>query len=224
MMENDALEILRLIMKIKNSNGIIKDHVPLKERLLPLGFDEQMLIKDKNLIMVSINPLQGFFRSLINIKNNREYLNAPGFMHFGKKHRKINPVFVSTDDIMHSGDWIAFTPAVLDEKETSIFGNMDWMSRTARIFTKLVRVFTGRNDLPQFTAYILSNNSQNFNTSQSYFYRGTRFVKELSDDVLILAENESLSLPDEGVFMLSSSALCNINYVYIANNKTIDLK
>ena len=205
-------------MKFKNSNGIVKEHSPLKDRLLQLGFNEHMLIKDRNLIMLGMHPLQGFLKTLDNIRNNRQYLNAPGFTHFGKKHRKTNPVFVSTEDIMHPGDWIAFTPSVLDEKETSLFGKMDWLSRTARIFTKLVRVSTGRKDLPEFVSYILSNNSQNFNTSQSYFYRGTQFVKELNDDALILATSESLSLPDEDVFILSSSALGNINYVYIASD------
>ena len=205
-------------MKFKNSIGIIKEHSPLKDRLLQLGFNEHMLIKDRNLIMQGMHPLQGVLEALDNVRNNRQYLNAPGFTHFSKKHRKANPVFVSTEDIMHPGDWIAFTPSVLDKKETSLFGKMDWLSRTARIFTKLVRVFTGRKDLPEFVTYILSKNSQNFNTSQSYFSRGTQFVKELNDDALILATSESLSLPDEDVFILSSGALGNINYVYIASD------
>ena len=205
-------------MKFKNSIGIIKEHSPLKDRLLQLGFNEHMLFRDRNLIMQGMHPLQGVLEALDNVRNNRQYLNAPGFTHFSKKHRKTNPVFVSTEDIMHPGDWIAFTPSVLNEKETSLFGKMDWLSRTARIFTKLVRVFTGRKDLPEFVAYILSKNSQNFNTSQSYFYRGTQFVKELNDDALILATSESLSLPDEDVFILSSGALGNIDYVYITSD------
>ena len=43
-------------------------------------------------------------------------------------------------------------------------------------------------------------------------------VEELNDDALILATSESLSLPDEDVFILSSGALGNIDYVYIASD------
>ena len=208
----------RLQVKFIDSNGLIKEHSPLKDRLLDLGFDEHMLIKDRNLIMYGLHPLQGFFAALNNIRSNRPYLNTPGFSHFSKHHRKANPVFVSIEDIIRPGAWIAFTPSVLDEKETALFGKMDWLTRTARIFTKLVRVFTRRKDLPEFEAYILSNNRQNFNTSQSYFYRGTQFVKELNEDALILGTSESLSLPDKDVFLLSSSALGNIKFVYIASD------
>ena len=147
-------------MKFKNSNGIIKEHSPLKDRLLQLDFDEHMLIKDKNLIKQSLHPQQGFLDAFKNIRNKRHYLNEPGYTHFSKNHRKINPVFVKTYDIIHPGDWIAFTPSVLDEKETSLFWKMDLISRSARIFTKLVRVFTRRENLPQFTTLILSNNRQ----------------------------------------------------------------
>ena len=206
-------------MKFKNSNGIIKEHSPLKDRLLQLGFDEHMLIKDKNLIKQSLHPQQGILDAFKNIRNKRHFLNEPGYTHFSKNHRKINPVFVKTYDIMRPGDWIAFTPTVLDEKETSLFLKMDLISRLARIFTKLVRVFTRRENLPQFTTLILSNNRQKFNTSQSYFYKGTEYVKELNDNVLFLATSESESLPDEDLFMLSSNVLANINYVYIADVK-----
>ena len=202
-------------MKFKDSNGIAKEHTPLKDRLLLLGFDEHMLIKDGFLIQYCLNPKVGLFGSLKNIWNRLEFLNESGYAHFSKKHRRINPVFVKTSDIISPGDWIAFTPSVLVEKETSLYGKMSVIVWSARILTKLVRVFTRKEDLPQFLSLILSNNREKFNTSQSYFYEGTRYLKELNDDALVLTTSEGEPLSDKEIFILSPSALGKTDCVYV---------
>ena len=203
-------------MKFKDSNGIEKEHEPLKDRLLLLGFDEHMLIKDDSLIQYCLNPKVGFFGSLKNIWNRLEFLNESGYAHFSKKHRRINPVFVKTSDIISPGDWIAFTSSVLVEKETSLYGKMSAVVWLARILTKLIRVFKSKEDLPQFLSLILSNNREQFNTSQSYFYEGSHYLKELNDDVLILATTDSESLSDKELFVFSLSVLGKTDCIYIA--------
>ncbi len=194
-------------MKFKDEQGIELEYTPLQDRLIKTGFDMNMLIKDGSLLKYGHNPKIGLFKTLKNTLTGLNFINTPVFQHYSRRHKRQNPVYIEITEIIKPGEWIAFTPSVQIDKDTSLSGKMDLLTFSARLFTKFVRLFTGKKDKPIVeSTYIFGRNSDDFKFSQGYYISDVLYYEGAGDYIIILrtnsndeeitAENTFLALPD----------------------------
>jgi len=206
-------------MKFKDEQGIELEYTPLQDRLIKTGFDMNMLIKDESLISIFHNPKTGLFKTLRNAFTGLNFLNTPVFQHYSRKHKRRNPVYIEITKIIKPGEWIAFTPSIQADKDTMLSGKMDLLTYIARLFTKFVRLLTGKKDKTQVeTLFIIGTNSDNFKLSQGYYVSSVFYLDELGDYIIILktnASNEDATL--ENTFTALPSILGKTDTVYISS-------
>jgi len=173
-------------MKFKDEQGIELEYTPLQDRLIKTGFDMNMLIKDESLISYGHNPKTGLFKTLRNAFTGLNFLNTPVFQHYSRKHKRRNPVYIEITKIIKPGEWIAFTPSIQADKDTMLSGKMDLLTYIARLFTKFVRLLTGKKDKTQVeTLFIIGTNSDNFKLSQGYYVSSVFYLDELGDYIIV---------------------------------------
>ncbi len=204
-------------MKFKDKQGLEKEYMPLKDRLITYGFDNHMLSKDESLIRYGHNPKIGSILALKNAVSGLGFLNTPVFQHYSRKYRKRNPVYIEISKIIEVGEWIAFTPSITIDKDTSLSGKMDSLSYGARLFTKFVRLFTGRKDKAQVESLFVSGNSDKFVFSQGYFIAHVEYDENLGDYLIVLrASSEDDEPIIENTFLVSPDILGKTDSVYIS--------
>jgi len=79
-----------------------------------------MLDKDESLISYRHNPKTGLIGTLKNAFTGLGHLNTPVFQHYSRKYRKRNPVYIEITEIIKPGEWIAVTPSIQVDKDTSL--------------------------------------------------------------------------------------------------------
>ena len=206
-------------MKFKDEQGSELEYTPLQDRLIKTGFDKGMLDKDESLIAYRHNPKTGLIGTLKNAFTGLGHLNIPVFQHYSRKHRRRNPVYIEITEIIKPGEWIAFTPAVQIDKDTSLSGKMDSLTFSARLFTKFVRLFTGRKDKPIVeSTYIFGINSDDFKFSQGYYISGVQYYEGAGDYIIILKTNSSdEDITTENTFLALPDILGKTDAAYISS-------
>ena len=206
-------------MKFKDEQGNELEYTPLQDRLIKAGFDKSMLDKDESLIAYRHNPKTGLIGTLKNAFTGLGHLNIPVFQHYSRKHRRRNPVYIEITEIIKPGEWIAFTPAVQIDKDTSLSGKMDSLTFSARLFTKFVRLFTGRKDKPIVeSTYIFGINSDDFKFSQGYYISGVQYYEGAGDYIIILKTNSSdEDITTENTFLALPDILGKTDAAYISS-------
>jgi len=206
-------------MKFKDKQGIELEYTPLQERLIKAGFDVNMLIKDESLIGYGYFPKIGFIKALKNSFTGLNYLNTPSFQHYSRKHRRRNPAYIEITEIIKPGEWVVFTPSIQIDKDTSLSGKMDLFTFVARLFTKFVRLFTGKKDKTQVeSAFIIGTNSGDFKFSQGYYVSRVEYFDEIGDYVIALKTNSNdEEATIENTFAALPSILGKTDAVYISN-------
>jgi hypothetical protein len=207
-------------MKFKDEQGIELEYTPLQDRLIKAGFDKRMLDKDESLITYRHNPKAGLIDTLKNAFTGLGHLNIPVFQHYSRKHRRRNPVYIEITEIIKPGEWIAFTPSIQVDKDTSLSGKMDFLTYIARLFTKLVRVFTGRKDKSQLeSTLVIGTNSDKFKLSQGYYINSVQYYSELGDILIQLTTTSNDETPTiENTFAATPSILGKTDVVYISSD------
>ena len=204
-------------MKFKDEQGVELEYTLLQERLIKAGFDVNMLIKDESLIRYGHNPKIGLINTIKNALSGLNSLNVPVFQHYSRKHRRRNPVYIEITDIIKPGEWVVFTPSIQIDKDTSLSGKMDWLTFAAKLFTKLIRLFTGRKDKYQVeSTLIIGTNSDSFEFSKGYYISSVFYLDELGDYIIVLktnSSNEEATL--ENTFTALPSILGKTDSVYI---------
>ena len=206
-------------MKFKDEQGSELEYTPLQDRLIKTGFDKSMLDKDESLIAYRHNPKTGLIGTLKNAFTGLGHLNIPVFQHYSRKHRRRNPVYIEITEIIKPGEWIAFTPSVQIDKDTSLSGKMDSLTFSARLFTKFVRLFTGRKDKPIVeSTYIFGINSDDFKFSQGYYISGVQYYEGAGDYIIILKTNSSdEDITTENTFLALPDILGKTDAAYISS-------
>ena len=206
-------------MKFKDEQGSELEYTPLQDRLIKAGFDKSMLDKDESLIAYRHNPKTGLIGTLKNAFTGLGHLNIPVFQHYSRKHRRRNPVYIEITEIIKPGEWIAFTPSVQIDKDTSLSGKMDSLTFSARLFTKFVRLFTGRKDKPIVeSTYIFGINSDDFKFSQGYYISGVQYYEGAGDYIIILKTNSSdEDITTENTFLALPDILGKTDAAYISS-------
>jgi len=207
-------------MKFKDKQGIELEYTPLQERLIKAGFDMNMLIKDESLIGYGYFPKTGFIKSLKNAYTGLNYLNTPSFQHYSRKYRRRNPAYIEITEIIKKHEWVAFTPSIQVDKDTSLSGKMDLFTFVARLFTKFVRLFTGEKDKTQVeSTFIIGTNSGDFKFSQGYYVSRVEYFYEIGDYVIVLKTNSSdEEATIENTFVAIPSILGKTDAVYITDD------
>ena len=208
-------------MKFKDEQGNELEYTPLQDRLIKAGFDKSMLDKDESLIAYRHNPKTGVIGTLKNAFTGLGHLNIPVFQHFSRKHRRRNPTYIEITEIIKPGEWIAFTPSIQIDKDTSLSGKMDFLTYFARLFTKIVRVFTGKKDKSQLeSTLIIGTNSGKFKLSQGYYINSVQYYSELGDILIQLTTTSNNETPTlENSFAALPSALGKTDTVYISSSQ-----
>jgi len=206
-------------MKFKDEQGVELEYISLQERLVKAGFDMNMLVKDDALIRYGHNPKVGLFTTLKNAFTGLNHLNTPAFQHYSRKHRRRNPAYIEITEIIKPGEWIAFTPSIAVDKDTTLSGKMDLFTYIARLFTKFVRLFTGRKDKPQVeSTLIIGANSANFKLSQGYYINSVQYYNEIGDILIQLTTTSNDETPTlENTFAATPSILGKTDTVYISS-------
>ena len=206
-------------MKFKDEQGSELEYTPLQDRLIKTGFDKGMLDKDESLIAYRHNPKTGLIGTLKNAFTGLGHLNIPVFQHYSRKHRRRNPVYIEITEIIKPGEWIAFTPSVQIDKDTSLSGKMGLLTFSARLFTKFVRLFTGRKDKPIVeSTYIFGINSDDFKFSQGYYISGVQYYEGAGDYIIILKTNSSdEDITTENTFLALPDILGKTDAAYISS-------
>jgi hypothetical protein len=206
-------------VKFKDEQGSELEYTPLQDRLIKAGFDKSMLDKDESLIAYRHNPKTGLIGTLKNAFTGLGHLNIPVFQHYSRKHRRRNPVYIEITEIIKPGEWIAFTPSVQIDKDTSLSGKMDSLTFSARLFTKFVRLFTGRKDKPIVeSTYIFGINSDDFKFSQGYYISGVQYYEGAGDYIIILKTNSSdEDITTENTFLALPDILGKTDAAYISS-------
>ena len=204
-------------MKFEDEQGVELEYLSLQDRLIKAGFDKSMLDKDESLISYRHNPKTGLIGTLKNTFTGLGHLNTPVFQHYSRKYRKRNPVYIEITEIVKPGEWIAFTPSIQIDKDTSLSEKMDSLTFSARLFTKFVRVFTGRKDKSQLeSAFIIGINSSDFKLSQGYYINSVQYYEEIGDFLIQLTTTSNDETPTlENTFAATPSILGKTDAVYI---------
>jgi len=206
-------------MKFKDEQGIELEYTPLQDRLIKAGFDKRMLDKDESLIAYRHNPKTGAIGTLKNAFTGLGHLNTPVFQHYRGKYRRRNPIYIEITEIIKPGEWIAFTPSMQIDKDTSLSGKMDSLTFSARLFTKFVRLFTGKKDKPMVeSTYIFGKNSDKFKLSQGYYISSVQYYEGVADYIIILKTNPSdEDITIENTFLALPDILGKTDAVYISS-------
>ena len=207
-------------MKFKDEQGIELEYTSLQDRLIKAGFDKAMLDKDESLIAYRYNPKTGLISTLKNAFTGLGRFNIPVFQHYSRKHRRRNPVYIEITEIIKPGEWIAFTPSILIDKDTSLSGKMDLLTFAARLFTKIIRVFTGKKDGSQLeSTLVIGTNSDKFKLSQGYYINSVQYYSELGDILIQLTTASNDEPPTiENTFASTPSILGKTDAVYISSD------
>ena len=206
-------------MKFKDEQGVELEYISLQDRLIKAGFDKGMLDKDESLISYRHNPKTGLIGTLKNAFTGLGHLNTPVFQHYSRKYRKRNPVYIEITEIIKPGEWIAVTPSIQVDKDTSLSGKMDSLTFSARLFTKFVRLFTGRKDKTMVeSTYIFGRNSDDFKFSRGYYISSIQYYEGAGDYIVILKTNSSdEDITTENTFLALPDILGKTDAVYISS-------
>jgi len=206
-------------MKFKDEQGVELEYLSLQDRLIKAGFDKGMLDKDESLISYRHNPKTGLIGTLKNAFTGLGHLNTPVFQHYSRKYRKRNPVYIEITEIIKPGEWIAVTPSIQVDKDTSLSGKMDSLTFSARLFTKFVRLFTGRKDKTMVeSTYIFGRNSDDFKFSRGYYISSIQYYEGAGDYIVILKTNSSdEDITTENTFLALPDILGKTDAVYISS-------
>ena len=206
-------------MKFKDEQGVELEYLSLQDRLIKAGFDKSMLDKDESLISYRHNPKTGLIGTLKNTFTGLGHLNTPVFQHYSRKYRKRNPVYIEITEIIKPGEWIAVTPSIQVDKDTSLSGKMDSLTFSARLFTKFVRLFTGRKDKTMVeSTYIFGKNRYDFKFSRGYYISSVQYYEGAGDYIIILKTNSSdNNITAENTFLALPDILGKTDSVYISS-------
>ena len=185
--------------------------IPFYERLVHIGFDFGLIVKDDFLIRTSFGKENGIIRAASNVLSNRQNLNIPYFEHFSKKNRKQNPVSISVQDTLQEGGYLYFTPSAGTRPETSLRGPMDLMSLASRMLTKVFRFFTGKTDHSELESYFITSNFREFSFNEVYKIKSVEYIKDFHDYAVVLEE-----LEDGTIFILNPSAFGKTDSIFIS--------
>lgn len=208
-------------MKFKDEQGNELEYTPLQDRLIKTGFDKGMLDKDESLIRYGQHPKTGAFKALKNAFTGLGHLNTTVFQHYSRKHRRRNPVFIEMTEIIKPGEWIAFTPSIQIDKDTSLSGKMDLFTYIARLLTKIFRMFSGKKDKPQLeTTLVIGTNSDKFKLSQGYYINSVQYFSEVGEVLIQLTTTSNDETPTlENTFGATPSILGKTDTVYISSQQ-----
>lgn len=194
-------------MRLKCVDGNERKFEFIREKLIRLGFDPNLLDRDENLVSTSLPPGTGFTKALELARNG---INLPSHIfHYSRRSKKINPISTEFDTLLKSNEYLAFLPSIETEKETSLAGKMDPFTFIARLVTKIFRFGRDNQQKSIFQTQIFGENLDQFKFNHGYKITAHQWVEQAQDYfVLIKDENDQ-------VLVIHPSLLCNTNKVMI---------
>jgi hypothetical protein len=183
-----------------------------KEKLLRLGFDPEILSRDKNLVSTITDPRRGKWESFKDTVTTglmpEIYLS-----YFRWSSRRSHPFSVKYKAFVDNIEWVVFLPSVTAEMSNSLRGPMDLVTFLFRLLCKVWNSLRAEPDHAAFDDFIYGKSPRDF-----LFNKGYRFVgyEPLSDD---RADERFLVLEDENGehFAMSPSQLGYISKVFFCH-------
>jgi hypothetical protein len=194
-------------MKLACVDGSEREFIPVRDKLIQIGFDPTLLDRDEQLVSTSIPPDMGFFQAL---KLAGSGTIVPSYIfHYSKKSKQLNPISIDFETFISSVTYVSFLPSIETEKETSTDGPMASLPFIARVLSKIFRKASNTSDRSIFQTQIFGENLSNFKFNYGYKVSAYQWVDK-SKDFFLLIKDES-----DQYMAVHPSLLCVTNKVFI---------